>query len=61
MKTNTDIRMITIEEAARHIAVSTRTVRRWIQAGDLAAHRFGRQWRIARNDLSSFLNQHRQG
>lgn len=54
-----DVRMMTIDETAELVAVSARTVRRWIRAGDLVAHRFGRHWRISRTDLMSFLNRHR--
>lgn len=59
MKPNTD-RMMTIGEAAAFVAVSTRTVRRWIKDGDLIAHAFGRQWRITRADLLDFVHRHRR-
>lgn len=47
--------LLTIDEVAERCRVSSRTVRRWIGAGDLPAHRLGRQLRIAPNDLSAFL------
>src|SRR5262245_20891806 len=34
-----DIRFFTIAEVAEHLSVATRTVRRWIEAGHLVAHR----------------------
>lgn len=59
MTRSDEVRMLTIEEAADLVAVSARTVRRWIEAGELVGHRFGRRWRISRSDLSDFLNRHR--
>lgn len=58
--TNHDhVQMMTIDEAAAFVAVSTRTVRRWIKAGEMIAHKFGRRWRISRADLATFLRRHR--
>lgn len=37
----------------------TRTVRRWIEAGDLVVHRVGGVVRIAEGDLRAFLALHR--
>lgn len=54
-----DVHMLTITQVAEYVEVSERTVRRWIKSGDLAAHLFGRQWRIARHDLKAFLQSHR--
>ncbi len=31
--------LLTIEQTAEHLQVSTKTIRRWIDAGDLVAHR----------------------
>jgi excisionase family DNA binding protein len=50
--------MLTLQEVAAHLRVSTRTVRRWLTSGDLAGHRFGRQWRIAFIDLEDFRRRH---
>jgi excisionase family DNA binding protein len=49
----------TIAEVAERFGVATRTVRRWIGAGELVAHRFGRAVRIAESDLKAFIAQHR--
>src|SRR5262245_40059735 len=35
------IGLLTVEEAARALRVSSKTVRRWISAGRLVAHRIG--------------------
>jgi excisionase family DNA binding protein len=42
---------LSVKEVAGLFRVCTKTVRRWIASGDLPATRFGRDWRIARNDL----------
>ena len=55
------INFFTIAEVAERLRVSTRTVRRWMDAGDLVAHRLGGTIRIAEGDLRAFLAQHREG
>jgi len=50
----------TISEVAEMLRVSTRTVRRWIDCGQLVAHRFGGAVRIADTDLRAFLAIHRE-
>ena len=49
----------TIQSLAEDWEVSERTVHRWIDAGDLIVHRFGRSVRIADNDRRAFLAAHR--
>jgi excisionase family DNA binding protein len=55
------IQFFTIGEVAEMLRVSTRTVRRWIDRGQLVAHRFGGAVRIAERDLGAFLAIHREG
>ena len=55
------IRFFTIAEVAERLQVAPRTVRRWIQAGDLVVHRVGGVVRIAELDLRAFLALHREG
>jgi excisionase family DNA binding protein len=52
-------KFLTIIQVAECLDVATRTVRRWIEAGDLVAHRVGGVVRIAEDDLRAFLAQHR--
>jgi excisionase family DNA binding protein len=52
--------LLTIEQAAETLQLSTRTVRRLIDAGDLIAHRIGRGWRISQDDLRTFIRTRRQ-
>jgi excisionase family DNA binding protein len=55
------VEFFTIGEVAEMLGVATRTVRRWISAGELVVHRFGAAVRIAEPDLRAFLALHRQG
>jgi excisionase family DNA binding protein len=52
-------RFFTVSQIAELLSVSTRSVRRWIAAGELLAHKFGRRVRIADVDLHGFLHRHR--
>ena len=47
--------MRTIDETAEMINVSSRTVRRLIDSGKLAVHRFGRSVRISEIDLAQLI------
>jgi excisionase family DNA binding protein len=55
------IKFLTIAEVAERLHVATRTVRRWIETGDLIVHRIGGVVRIAERDLRAFLALHREG
>jgi excisionase family DNA binding protein len=48
-------RFLSIKETAEFFSVSEKTVRRWIDTGQLAAHRLGRQWRITPDEIERFL------
>jgi excisionase family DNA binding protein len=48
-------RMLSIREAAEFFLVSDKTVRRWIASGELHAHKLGRQWRLAPEEIERFL------
>lgn len=58
-ETNEHVRFFTIADVAEHLAVASRSVRRWIKSGELVAHRFGGAVRIAESDLRTFLARHR--
>jgi excisionase family DNA binding protein len=55
------ITFFTIAEVAENLRVASRTVRRWIDAGDLVVHRMGGVVRIGEGDLRAFLALHREG
>ena len=44
-------RLLSIDEVAQQLGVSTKTIRRWLLAGSLSCHRLGRQIRIAEDEL----------
>ena len=48
-------RLLSIKDVAAFFRVSEKTVRRWIAAGLLIAHKLGRQWRIAPDEIERFL------
>ena len=49
--------LLTIKDVAATCGVSVKTVRRWIEASDLAAARLGNQWRIRPKDLQHFIQE----
>ncbi len=51
--------LLTIQQTAEALQVSTKSVRRWIEVGDLIAHRLGRQWRVSEPDLQNFIRARR--
>jgi excisionase family DNA binding protein len=50
-----DTEMLTVEEVAKQLKVHIRTVRKWIQDGELIAMNIGRGYRINKSDLQSFI------
>jgi len=50
-------RLYSVKEVAQRLAVSIKSVRRWITAGDLRAYRLGHQLKISAEDLRSFLDR----
>jgi excisionase family DNA binding protein len=53
------MQFFTVRQVAHLLAVSERTVRRWIKQRELVAHPFGRVVRIAEGDLKAFIGTHR--
>lgn len=52
--------LYSIETVAERLDVSTKTVRRWISAGELPVHQLGRQLRISEADLAAFVARSRR-
>jgi excisionase family DNA binding protein len=48
-------RFLTITDISALMSVSTKTVRRWIERGELHAHRIGNLLRISQDDFSAFV------
>ncbi len=52
---------MTTEDVLGYLRINARTVYRLIRNGELPAVRVGRQWRIRRRDLDSWLDGQRPG
>lgn len=48
-------RLLTLEEAAEVLRLSPRTVRQYVQQGDLVGRIIGGRWRFRRADLDAFF------
>ena len=59
-KAGDDGRFLSVGDVAETLQVSEKTVRRWIDLGELVAHRFGRQLRIAPEDFEVFVKLRRR-
>lgn len=57
--TSRQVPLLTLVEVAARLAVSTKTLRRWIALEQLRIHRLGRQIRVAEEDLQTFLASRR--
>ena len=51
--------LLTVEEVARELRLSTKTIRRMIQDGRLIAIDTGKEYRIQRSELEDFKRRHR--
>lgn len=49
--------VLTIKEVAERLKVSERTVRNWIEKGDLTGYRLGGQYRVNTSDLNLFIEK----
>ena len=52
-----DEEMLTIEEVAKMLKVHVKTVRHWINTGELKAMDIGRGYWISRSDLQEFIDK----
>ncbi|MEQ8397558.1 helix-turn-helix domain-containing protein [Thalassobaculum sp.] len=59
--TNPSQKLLTVREAAAALQLSSKTIYRAVESGDLPHHRFGRAVRIGLADLEAFANRHRSG
>ena len=53
-------RVLSIQAVAQQLDVSTKTVRRWVDRGELPHHRLGRAIKITQPDLSVFMAMRRR-
>ena len=63
MQSNANLRQTqqfyTVAQIAELLDVSQRSVRRWVDRGELVAHRFGRNLRVSGGDFDTFLIRRR--
>ena len=53
--------MLTAEDVAKIMKVSIKTVRKWVQTGELASIPIGtRGYRISRKDLDAFIEEQKK-
>ncbi len=53
-------RLLTTEEVAERLRVTPKTVREWIQRGELEAIDAGQGYRIFKRDLDAFIERRRR-
>jgi len=56
-----DKEIMTVNEVAEYLKISTVTTYRLIQEGKISAFKVGRSWRVKRTDLNEFIEQQKQG
>ena len=54
-------RYLSLQEVGDELGVSDQTVRRWVKAGELAAYKPGKEYRIKGSDLEEFLQTREVG
>jgi len=55
-----DKQWLSVAEVASYMGVSAHVVTSLLRAGEMPGVKFGREWRVARVDLESYLNQARR-
>ena len=55
-----DTEMLTVEDVAKQLKVHIKTVRHWINSGELEAMDIGRGYRISKPDLQAFIDKRKK-
>ena len=55
-----DSEWLTVEEVAKQLKVHIKTVRHWINTGELEAMDIGRGYRISKSDLQAFIDKRKK-
>jgi excisionase family DNA binding protein len=53
-------RVLTPQQVADQLQVTTQTVVRWLRKGQLKGSKLGRLWRITEEDVDAFLQERRK-
>ncbi|HEY6286436.1 MAG TPA: helix-turn-helix domain-containing protein [Ktedonobacteraceae bacterium] len=48
---------LSVEEVAKNLKMDEETVRKWIRRRQLKAYKFGRDYRIRREDFETFIRE----
>jgi excisionase family DNA binding protein len=59
MTSSADIEWLSTQEAARRLGITTRTLYRFVDQGELAAYRMGRVIRLKATDIDAFIESSR--
>ena len=59
MAPSADIEWLSTQEAARRLGITTRTLYRFVDQGELAAYRMGRVIRLQAADIDDFITRSR--
>lgn len=59
MTSSGDIEWLSTQEAARRLGITTRTLYRFVDQGELAAYRMGRVIRVKASDIDAFIEASR--
>ena len=49
-------KLLTVNETARYLSLSTQTIRKWINTGKLNAVKIGKEFRIRLSELNDLVN-----
>ena len=55
MASSSDIEWLSTQEASRRLGITTRTLYRFVDQGDLPAYRMGRVIRLKATDIDAFI------
>ena len=50
---------LTVSEVAAWLRLSEKTIRKYINEKELAAYKFGKEWRIEKEEIQNFLERQR--
>ncbi|MGK2947087.1 MAG: helix-turn-helix domain-containing protein [Acidimicrobiales bacterium] len=59
MASSADIEWLSTQEASRRLGITTRTLYRFVDQGELAAYRMGRVIRVKASDIDAFIEKSR--
>lgn len=60
IEVNVDKEWLSVADICEYMGVSTFVVTSVLRSGDLPAVKFGREWRVARQDFENWINEQRQ-